>query len=204
MCRNLNAIKFLAFGVALVTATSVTYADEDRDSARSGKSLIIDATVPYGLTGEKRLLWEKIWRDAEEYSSYIERGDFFFRKGRYQEALQEYMRAAETSKISSDLLLPKERIAIALEALGNFAEALSTVEFLIQEGLNEKVRGVDRSWKQALEAAHEGRYDIALLFYRNRLATAEDWEKKSKFLEQRLRLMEERARAAGQLQSEGD
>jgi len=202
MCRNSNALKFLALGVALVTATSVTYADEDRDSARSGEPpLIIDTTAPPGLTGEKKLQWEQrqqeIWRHADEHFNHIQRGDRFFQQNQYREALQEYMQAAQKAAISPELLQAKRRIAGALEALGNFSAALSEVEFLIEQTLNERTREEYKLWKSILEEAGHQQYASAIQNYHKLLASVADWERP--VIEQRLRLMEERAHAAGQL-----
>lgn len=198
-----NFPKFLVFGIAIIATASVACAGESRDSTRSQETpLIIDTTAPPGhLTGEQKRQWEQrqqeIWSHADEHFNHIQSGDLFFRKERYQEALHEYTQAAERAAINSELLQAKEHVAIAFESLGNFEEALSAVEFLIQQTLNERVKQDDLHWKQALEAASQGQYVIALQYYKDRFATAKDWEKKSLFLEQRLRLMEDRARVAG-------
>ena len=203
-----NSLKFLVLGVMLVTTASAAYADKDRNSARPGEPpLIIDTTAPPGLRTEaEKRQWEKrqreIWTHADEHFNHIQRGDALFQKSRYQEALQEYTQAAEKAVISSELLQAKERIANTLEAIGNFAAAMAEVEFLIQKTVNEKVRQDDLHWKQALKTAAQGRYNIAVQYYKERVATAKDWERKSQFLEQRLRIMEERARASGQFPSE--
>ncbi len=204
MYQNSYTLKFFALVFALVTATPVICAGENRNSSSNESSLIIDTTAPPGhLTKEQERQWEhqqrEIWRHADEHFNHIQQGSRFFQQNQYREALQEYMQAARKAAISPELLQAKEHVAITLEALGEFTEALSEIDFLIQQTLNERVKQDDLRWKEALDAASKGQYAVALQYYRNRFATAKDWEKKSYFLEQRLHLIEDRARAAGQL-----
>ncbi len=136
---------------------------------------------------------------------HLDLGDKYFHEEHYQEALQEYRLAEEESVVGFEMKEARYRVALCLEALGNFPDAIKEIGgYLIPDKPpNTDFLSENRLWKQALEAASQGHYDVAVKYYRDRLANARDREKKALFLDQRLRLMEERARSAGQLQPEG-
>ncbi len=182
--------------------------EKTKETAGSG-GVIVDLTAPPGLkTEQQKREWkqwqEQQWAKVSEQHRHVRQANVYFRVGRYQDALQEYQRALAKAGTKATVLQAEEGIAWAYEGLGEFGSAAEKAAYLATETVDPVVKQDTSQWRQALEAAAQGHYDIVVQYYKDRFATAKDWEKKSLFLEQRLRLMEERARSAGQLQPEGN
>lgn len=200
-------LRSLAIGmvVLLQFQPSIGLADaRSNDNPESKSNVIVDLTAPPGhLTDQQKREWEnqqqKVWSEVLAQSVHQDRGDVYFRGGKYREAMQEYLQALEKSAIKPEAFMAREGLAWTYEALGDFSKAIVEIDYLIAHTPSKEVRQSEMEWKRAIEAASEGKYDLAVQYYQERLATAKDWEKKSHFIEQRLRLMEERARAAGRL-----
>lgn len=200
-----KSLRFLAAGMIVFFQSSIGVADaKGDDNPESKTNVIVDLTAPSGhLTDQQKRDWErrqqKIWDEVLEQGAHQDRGDVYFKAGKYREALREYLQALEKSAIKPEAFMARERLAWTYEALGDFSKAIVEIDYLTIHTPSKEARQSDLEWKQAMEAASQGKYNLAVQYYRQHLSTAEDWEKKSRFLEQRLRLMEERARAAGQL-----
>lgn len=191
--------------IDLVFLCGVGYSEsaaEEKPSTEKSGSLVIDMTASPGLnTPEQKEKWKtrqaEIWTQVADREEHLRTADDYFKTGKYQEALNEYMVAFEKSAPGYQVYGPQWGIARSYEALGDFKKALEKVNHLLTRYAPDGMAvPILRFWKEVLEAAALGHYDVAADLYRKRFAAAENWEKKSEFLEQRLRLMEERARAA--------
>lgn len=181
----------------------------ERNSDRKTDSVIVDMTAPSGLSSEKREEWqklhEKIWAHTIEKRGHIDLGNRNFSDGKYEDALKAYDLALSISESHSEEDEVRWGIARSYEALGNFEKALAEVDYLSPRYAPNTMAAPDlKAWKEILIAATQKRYDLATKLLQDQLASAPDWKKQSDFLEQRLRLMEERAHAVGQLQPEGN
>ena len=192
--------------VNLVLLFSVGYSEsaaEEKTSAEKSGSLVIDMTAPpRSNTPEQKEKWQarqaEIWTQVANREEHLRTADDYFKAGKYQEALHEYMVALEKSAPGYQAFGTQWGIARSYEALGDFKKALEEVDHLLTHYAPDAMAAPRlRFWKEVLEAAVLGHYDVAEDLYRKRLTAAEDWEKRSHFLEQRLHLMEARARAAG-------
>ncbi len=170
-------------------------------------SIIFDLAAPSGLSETEKKQWEQQHEEmsarvTEQYD-YIVQGDGYLKANRYEEALQEYQLGLAMGATKAMNLYIEQRIGWTYEVLGRFSEAAKKAEYLFTEVIDEEIKQDTAGWKRALEAAVRGHYDIGVQLYRELLATSDRWKRPSMrpFLEQRLHLMEERARKAGQLET---
>ena len=202
--RVLAAVSTISLGITLAFCESppLLYADEKNMDPKDER-VIVDLSAPSGLNSEKREEWKKqhgeIWAHTIEKRGHIGLANHNFSEGKYAEALKEYTVSLGIANSRSEEDEIRWGIARSREALGDFEKALAEVNYLLPRYAPETMAAPDlKVWKEILEAAAQKDYDMAAELLRKQLVMAPDWKKKSDFIEQRLRLMEDRARAAGQ------
>ena len=212
MRLNLSVVLTVPFLVAsLVAVCSPIFSEDINDKSRkgeTGKALTMEeaneawrrkylSPINVIVSGQKQDV-ESFAREMQKVNIY----DAYERKGREYMDARQYEAALLIYQEGKNALggAPfKREFAEVYEALGDYSKAIEYVGILLSNWPSDFTRPDAEHWKEALEAADRGEFDQAVQIYGTLLVKAENWERPE--IQQRLGLMEERARKAGQLET---